>query len=149
MILDDIRYDKKTIEALESFHQVWSRVSGPALPKQNPDALPELLSHLYRLHRHYAVLVRSFSGDHRNQLQSMAQETARDYRRLQAAFYIREGRLFSPESNPLLKEKRPLLRSAILLESSLAHCAQRDYNELCASSEARMETATNLLISCI
>ena len=79
----------------------------------------------------------------------MAQETARDYRRLQAAFYIREGKLYSPESMPLPKEKRPLLRSAILLESALSHCAQRDYAELSASAEARMETATNLLIACI
>lgn len=149
MNLDNILYDRQTMAALESFHQVWGRVSGPALPAQNDDLLPELLTLLHKLHRHYRTLCESFSGEHRSILRKMTQETLLDYRRLQAAFYIREGKLFSPVPAHLPKGKRPLLRSAILLESSLTECARSDHSELAAPAEARKEKATMLLIACI
>lgn len=149
MKLDDTRYDKPTLEALEGFHRVWGRVTGPAQPQPHSRNQEELLSLLHRLHRHYNALANLFHGEHRASLQKMARETARDFRCLQAEHYIREGDFFRPGKTALPKGKRAMLRSAVLLERSLAACADGMYPHMSAAAEARCEKATKLLIASI
>lgn len=152
--MEDNNYDAGTLAALESFHRVWDRVNGlsPALHAVQP--LTEYISRLCLLHRHYTALSMQFAGGDRMTLQGMAGETSLHGRQLMAELYIREGRLWTPETKPLLRGKCPLLRAAILLEDELtALCAKtRDgapYKEIAAASAVRREKAKKLLIATI
>lgn len=149
--MEDTIYDTETLEAMESFHRVWSRVSAVPSPRAGIDPLPNLLTTLWLLHRHYALLAKAFSGH--AQPRRMAQETAIHYRRLLAEHYIREGHLWTPETQPLPRGKRPLLRSAILLEESLIRScdsanAPELLQKLSAASSVRKAAVKELLITC-
>ncbi len=150
--MDNKLYDEKTWEALESFHRVWSRVSGPPLPTKQTDALGDLLHRLRLLHRHYAALSEHFSGDACTKLRDMARETALHLRRLQAEFYIREGTLWKAPKKTLPKERRALLRSAVILEKSIAelctHPEAATFRDMGSAAAIRAETAQKILVLC-
>lgn len=150
--MENTFYDTETLAAMESFHRVWSRVTGPSLPPARSEPFIGLLATLCLLHRHYAVLAGLFSRGPKTTLRHMAQETAQHYRRLLAEFYLREGRLWTPESKKLPRTKRELLRSAYLLEAELIESAGQnacgENSVLINAAIARRDAAKKLLIAC-
>lgn len=149
--MEDTMYDSQIREAMERFHQVWSRVSTQPASHIQSDPLSRLTATLCLLHRHYAALTACFPGHKTPQF--MARETAQHHRRLLAEYYLREGSLPTPETPSLPQGKRALLRSVIQLEKTLSDLItdQRDL-ELCdivlSASDARKAAAKELLVSC-
>lgn len=82
----------------------------------------------------------------------MAQETAQHYRRLLAEFYLREGKLWTPNNQKLPRSQRELLRAAYLLEDTLIQIVgESTYVEnstLTDAAVARRDTTKKLLIAC-
>lgn len=146
-------YDNHTLEVMELFPQVWSRVAGttPLPPPKN--TLPDLLAALHRLSALYAALTRFCRDMDITTAQRMAAETGRHFRRLQAEYYIRTGTLRAQDKEKITTSKKlPLLRETLLLEHRLCGlCKEMPeplFDGLAMASQERQEAVKRLLIAC-
>lgn len=159
--MEEIHYDLETLRCLAGFDQVWARVSGGSAPRQRETDLEALIRDTMCAHRLYGALARLMTGSRRNAMQTLAAETSRHCRRLQAEFFMGNGTKWTETRCCVIpKGKLDLLHRALTLEEDLAaafsqaaeacRCEEQQalYRAFCAAANARRQTVRTILIAC-
>lgn len=152
MTLDNTPNNSEIVAAMERFHRVWARVADTGHTPQAGGILPALLRTFAQLHRIYAVLYHRFSGEAQKKFREMSRETAQHLRQLQAEYYMQTGQIWTSKKESLPADRRELLRSAILLEQTIAELCSRpespSHRKLGTAAANRAEAGQKILILC-